>query len=297
MLKNLIIQGGTAFISIVFMILAMNFAELRPESKIPFLREKSIRKKLLAIFFAIMSIATAIYYIYDIAFLNYVSSVMIVAKIGLFVFAIVLAWGLLGFETDEFNFDNRFFGILTSIVIIVCIAICIPFLCMLEESEISYNSVLKHQERVAEYNAKKIPQELPKVENYEYELLSVGNIAKIEGYLDGDVDIDSNGKFFTHSVRVESDINGKINQINTYKVYYLENNDESKKVHTKTLDENEVSLFILEDGKTPYLVKTVKTYYSLDYNVDPPIECDYGPKIISYKLYVPKDSIEGVFKF
>lgn len=59
----------------------------------------------------------------------------------------------------------------------------------------------------------------------------------------------------------------------------------------KTLEVNTTPLYYIQDGETPYLAKITTQPYSLDYNVDPPKECNFKEATVSYELHIPKGSI------
>lgn len=280
MLTNIIIQGIVAFIAIVFLCVAINFWEVRPKSKIPLLRD-SKKCKTLAITFGIAAILMVGYFCYDVCCLNYIN----VFTCGIKIFFLGIAVTLFICSTLEGWKWYKFHGGYSLTVIACLIMLFVPML------EMDYES-----EMLRQYNENVIKQMEPKVETYECQLLAANYASKTEGSINGNMQNITTSGFFVQRTNVTGNINGQIQQIDVYKFYYVASKTTGE-IRLMTLNANTTPIFFVEDGEQPYLLKRISTPYSLDYNIDPPKECNFGKPTVEYELHIPKNSILENFEF
>jgi hypothetical protein len=146
-----------------------------------------------------------------------------------------------------------------------------------------------------QYNANIEPVKTPKYREEKIELLSATDSSVIEGSLSGEVDGTLSKSFFVVSGSILGSINGEIKQIDVYKFDYFVNT-ETREVDTMVLDAKSTRRFLTREGETPYLLKKIRTYYSLDKNVEPALEC-YPNDVVEYELHIPESMFVGIFKF
>lgn len=262
MKSYLIIQAVTAFMTFVFATIAINIWE-RFDNKIG---------KTVSISFWIYAIATGIYYCCDVLVFNNMVFESSCLKIGFFVMAIVIYFLAICMPTGEQPDNRKIIGGYTLIVLLVLIGVALA---------------LFHS---ADYQAYVIEQ-TPKEAHNKYELLSANISSEIEGSINGSMQ----GSYFVIYGTADGAINGQIQQNDVYKFFYIANSNTGE-MRTMTLDARNTPLYYVEEGETPYLLEKVYTPYSIDYNVDPPKECDYGEKTVKYELYIPKGAIFQTFE-
>lgn len=182
---------------------------------------------------------------------------------------------------EEHNFHGGY-----SLIFIACsIILCIPIF----ESDYQTEMWWKYNENV-------IRQSAPKVETYECQLLAANYASKTEGFIEGNMQSTATSGFFVQRTNVTGNINGQIQQIDVYKFYYVANKTTGE-IRLMNLNANTTPIFWVEDGEQPYLLKRISTPYSLDYNIDPPKECNFGEPTVEYELHIPKNSIVESFEF
>ena len=269
MLNYLLIQAGVAFLTFLFAVIGINVLN----------RCASIKGRTVGGIFVGLSIAAAVYYFLDVLSWNRHEYSMPGLKITLFIVVIVAFVALIWATWKDVEYDAKFknHGIATLVVILVgIIAMCA--LIHSAESEEKYNM--------------NIIEQSPSVQTYKYELIAASDGTNIEGNLNGE----SSGSFFLISGTMSSTVNGEIKQTDVYKFYYVANS-KTGEIKLMTINADSTSIFYVEEGEEPYLLKKVTTPYSLDYNVDPPQECKVGESKVTYELHIPKGSIVGSFEF
>lgn len=222
-----------------------------------------------------LAILCAIYYWCDVLLWNCYEFSDVGNKILLFVTGVVawcMAWGIGKLDDSP---------IMASIIILIVTIIFI----------LLFAFAIKRTEEQAIYD-EKIVEQSPQVQTQQYELISASDGTNIEGNLNGE----SSGSFFLISGTMSSNVNGEIKQTDVYKFYYVANS-KTGEIRLMTVNANSTSIFYVEEGEDPYLLKKVITPYSLDYNVDPPQKCNVGKSTVTYELHIPKGSIVGSFEF
>lgn len=274
----IVIQTLTAFFTFVFLALGINFI-------IP--RQSTGTKRAICVTIGVISfiLATlsAVYFIYDIFFLNIIDDGYHWLKLGLFIIALIVFVACVACSLSE---RNNLIGGCTLIVLAVCMTLSALFIGSMEAWEI------ESQQRSI-YNQKVIAQD-PKIVVEKYELLSLKDNTNIEGSFSGNIDGSLYGGFFVMRGTLQGTQNGEIKNIDVYKFYYVADN-EPRKILPKTLYAEQTPICPIAEGETPYLVKITSTPYSLDYNVDPAKECNFGEATVTYELHIPETAILNQF--
>lgn len=125
--------------------------------------------------------------------------------------------------------------------------------------------------------------EQPKIVTTRQELLTANDGTQVSGNVSG-------GGFVIFHVT------GSVSEESVYKYYYLLPDGGAKLGQVKADD---TTIYYIENGESPYLEKIESTKYCMDYNNNPPTECDHSwhDTKITYKLHVPKGSISNVYEF
>lgn len=274
----IVIQALEAFLTFVFFTIGINFVIDRQSTV------KGRRICLgIAIAFFILSILTAIYFIYDIFFLNIVENGEHWLKLILFIIAIVIYAVCICISFSE-NF--QIIGIVTNISLAILITIGAFFVGDFEAIDIKRN-----EQRI--YSQKIVVQE-PKVSIEKYELLSLADNTNIEGNFSGSINGNSRGFFFVMRGTLQGTQNGEIKNVDVYKFYYVADS-KTRKILPKTLYAEQTPIYPIEEGETPYLAKITTTPYSLDYNVEPAKVCGVGESTVTYELHIPETAILNQF--
>lgn len=271
MLTYLLVQAGVAFLTFVFAVICINVWN-RCEGK---------KSRIVAVVFGILSILSAVYYFLDVLLWNRYEWSMVGVKILFFCVAIVIFFLIIGFSWEEVEKDEdlEVHGIGTLIVLLILILLAL-FL------------IINPCEKDAKYDMNIIKQD-PKVEMFEYELISATDVTSIEGSLNGQ----ASGSFFLISGTMSSTVNGEIKQTDVYKFYYVANS-QTGEIRLMTLNADSTPIYYVEEGEKPYLLKKEVTPCSIDYNKEPAVSILYtGKKKVTYELHIPKGSIVGNFEF
>jgi len=266
MLNYLLIQAGVAFLTFVFAVICINVWNCC----------KSMKGRIVSVVFGVLSIASATYYCLDVLLFNRYEWSNVKVKLLLFGVAVAFFILAIGCFWSDVK-DKKMFTILTLTVTVVLILFALF-------------AIINPIEKADKYNMNVIKQS-PQVQTQEYELVAASDGTNIEGSLSGE----SSGSFFLISGTMSSTVNGEIKQTDVYKFYYVANS-KTGEIRFMTVNANSTSIFYVEEGEEPYLLKKVITPYSLDYNVDPPQQCNVGKSTVTYELHIPKGSIVG-FEF
>lgn len=272
MAKHIIIEGIFAFLSAFFMILGINFSD-------KFFKNENLKKALTIISYILMA-GCIIYYCYDVIFANYISTFVTIFKIFVLAVGLMLTVLIIAIDFDEFSVHGGFCMI--SIVISI-----ISFAFIINSIEDSCLD-LEYQKNVIVQPAKVSTQKL--------KLISARDGSTTTGSLNGNLSGSGHGMFFVQRSKVTGNINGTLEEKDIYKFYYVANSSTGE-IRLMTLYADDTPLFFIKDDEEPYLLIKTHTPYSLDYNVDPPVECNFKAKYYSYELHIPKNSIVEVFEF
>lgn len=273
----LVIQTISSIAFFVFIVIGIN---LLPDKK----RYNNHPKlfKTLAISNFILATLTAIYFIYDIFFLNFVALDCSIIKLIFFTVAIILFAIFTFISRDE----TRFQGLIALALIFMFVPLMALFIGSMELYEI------EHKQQII-YNQKVIVQK-PKVVTEKYEILSLNDNTNVEGNFSGDIGGSLYGRFFVMRGSLEGTQNGEIKNVDVYKFYYIADS-KTRKIFPKTLYAEQTPIYPIQEGETPYLLKITSTPYSLDYNVNPAKECNFKESIVTYELHIPETAIINQF--
>lgn len=148
--------------------------------------------------------------------------------------------------------------------------------------------------RATNYEAGYVMQPI-EYEYQKYELLAAVDGVVLEGEINGET-IFQTVSFLVQRTNVQNVVEGKIQQKDVYKFYYVANS-KTGEIKLMTLDASTTSIYFIEEGETPYLQKKIGTKYAINREVEPNMKKTYTEKIISYELHIPKGSIVEKFEF
>lgn len=263
---SLIVQAVAAFLVFFFASIAITIIE-NSDEKTP----HRFKDYVGSISF-VLAIVLAIFYVCNAIFVQEHTGLQI------FLFVIAIIFYCLCVALGYALCDFKCHGFITLVLIIFCIVN-------------AYNIMASDI-----YNKNVIEQSSPKVQTQQYEVIAASSGTKLEGSIHGEASGEFKGAFTIQRGSITSNVDGKIEQTDVYKFYYIANN-ETGEIRLMTINAKDTSLFFTKEGEKPYLLKKVYTPYSLDYNVDPPQECNFGTETVKYELHVPKDSIVEGFEF
>lgn len=272
-MNYLVIETFSVIAFFIFITIGINFLD----DKYVFENHPKLFKTISTICF-ILAAACAIYFILDIFFLNCEIVGWSITKLVCFIFAIIIYAACVSTGADYGKIHG--IGSFLLITTLVCLG-AFGVGCM-ETIDIEYR-----QHDI--YNKKVIVQE-PKIASTKYTILSLNDTTNIEGSFTGNFSGSTSGNFLIIGGTMQGSQNGEIKNVNAYKFYYVadENNN---KILPKTINADETPIYPIKEGETPYLLEIVTTPYSLDYNVDPAQECNFGEPVVTYELYVPANTI------
>lgn len=180
-----------------------------------------------------------------------------------------------------------------AIAIVIAVYIFIPIGIDQREWNVTWDAKQQQWAEQRAYDANIKPVETLKYREEKIELLSLTDSSKIEGNINGEINGSFSRSFFIASGSIYGNIDGAIKQIDVYKIYYCCDKTTGQ-MKPMTLEASTTGLFPTKEGEAPYLLKKIYTRFSLDYNVDPPKECN-SYEIIEYDLYAPKEAIASNF--
>lgn len=276
MLTNIIIEGISAFLSVVTFFFAINLQAGN------FVKAERKRKFLSITFFVLMAICILVYIITIILEKDhfFISGL----KIGLLIACFFAYIGFVLLSEEDF----RIHGGYTLIIVAISIGIITSLFYGAEKNEIELA-------KQAAYNQNVIKQ-TPQVKEIKHTLISATDSSKIEGNIHGELSGKSFGTFFIQRSTTTGNIDGELKQTDIYKFYYVANTSTGE-IRLMTLNADDTPLFIVKNGEEPYLLEKINTPYSLNYNVEPPSVCNVGQSYTTYELHIPENSIVDVFEF
>lgn len=282
----LLVQASVGILAIAFLWLGIFLFVRSEDSKIKLLL------RIIPIILWLGTIAGAGYFFYNVV--THWTFFTIPKIILLLAVGVVVAFYCSGYKDPE-NSELGVFG--GAVAIVVCAFIVIPmvsyFINDRKETDAHWAEIQAQLAAQAAYNANiKVVAE-PKYREERITLLSATDGSKIEGSVSGDMRGALLGTFFVAHGSITGNINGEIKQTDVYKFYYYANT-EIGEIRLATLNADSTPIFFTQDGETPHLLKKIWTRYSLNYNDEPPTECNPSDTV-EYELHVPKGSIVEEF--
>lgn len=274
-MSGVVIQAIIAFLTFVFLTTGINLIANK--------KNNPKRGKLfvgLAIFFFALTLISIAYFICDIFIMHLVSTGAAWTKLFLYILAFIMYFVFV-FSLRE-SYSTGYYGGYTLIVFTFVILVC-AICCGMDEA-----SLIQKQEQ-QKYNEKVIVQE-PQTTTIKYELIALQDTIDVNASYEDSLNGNVYGNIFALRGSVVSNGSGKLEVNDVYKLYYLADS-KTGKILPKTLDVNTTPLYYVEEGETPYLARITTRRYSLDYNVDPPRECNAVVTSTVYELHIPKGSI------
>lgn len=274
-MSGVVIQAIIAFLTFVFLTTGINLVANR--------KNNTKGSKLfvgLAIFFFALTLISIAYFICDIFILHLVNTGAAWTKLVLYILAFIMYF-LFVFGLRE-SYSTGYYGGYTLIVFGIVI-LFLAILCSVDEA-----AFIKRQEQ-QKYNQNVIVQE-PQTTTIKYKLIALQDTIDIDTSYENSLNGNVYGNIFALRGSVVSNGSGKLEVNDVYKLYYLADSKTGKML-PKTLDVNTTPIYYIEEGETPYLTKITTRTYSLDYNVDPPRECNAVVTSTIYELHIPKGSI------
>ena len=143
----------------------------------------------------------------------------------------------------------------------------------------------------ADYEYQEYQQNLERKQEQKYELLSLEYSEELQSWTtSGEKDGIYLLLYKTESYNTE----GEVTYEETYQFHYIKNPNTGE-VGQMELDTETTKIFLTKNGENPYLLETVIQPYTVDNNWYQPT-ITYGDPIITYSLYIPKESIAGDVK-
>lgn len=276
---SVIIQALVAFATFVFLSIGISlFANSTNNNK------RHMVFIATSIFFFALSALAIGYFICDIFIFNFITLELAWLKMFLLALAIGLYF-LLVFGSG--SGPRRFYGGYTLLFMLLAI-----FMSTLLISTFEYSAIKRNQ--TLEYNQKVVVQESQTL-TVKYPLISLKDTVKIEGAYDSNLTASASANIFAMRGSITSSENGELKTTDVYKLYYLADSQTGKILFT-TLDVKNTPIYYIKDGEEPCIVKTSTKNFSIDYNLEPPQECNVKITNTIYELHLPKGSILEVFE-
>lgn len=276
MLTNIIIEGISAFLSVVAFFFAYNLNEGN------FIHNSKSRKFLCITSYVLMAMFIV----------TFITAIILekehffpaTLKIVLLICCFILYRCFIGIGESSFKIHGGY----TLIAVFVTILSFTLFFHANEKREIEWNQKIAYNQNVIEQS--------PQVKEIKHTLVSATDSTKIEGNIHGSLSGRGFGTFFIQRSVMNGNIDGELKQTDIYKFYYIAN-ESTGEIRLMTLNADNTPLFIVKNGETPYLLEKINTPYSIDYNVEPPSVCNVGQSFTTYELHIPENSIVDVFEF
>ena len=140
----------------------------------------------------------------------------------------------------------------------------------------------------ADYEYQEYQQNLERKQEQKYELLSLEYSEELQSWTTSG---EKDGIYLLLYKNESYNTEGEVTYEETYQFHYIKDPNTGE-VGQMELDVSETRIFLTKNGENPYLLETVIQPYTVDNNWYQPT-ITYGDPIITYSLYIPKESIAG----